>query len=99
MLEANHDVDMLMYGEYPYNLKKRISSDLGHLSNDSAAKTAVELLNTNTTHIMLSHLSDKNNLPDVAYKTVENAIKMSGAEVGRDIGLCVANRYEVTKFI
>lgn len=99
MLEANHDVDMLMYGEYPYSLKQRISSDLGHLSNDSAAEVAVELLKTNTTHIMLSHLSDKNNLPKIAYKTVENAIIESGAQIGKDIGLCVANRYEVTRFI
>ncbi len=99
MLEANHDVDMLMYGEYPYLLKKRILGDYGHLSNDLAAQAAVKLLNSNTHHIMLSHLSDKNNVPDIAYKTVENALVKSGAKIGTDIGLCVANRYEVTEFI
>ena len=87
MLEANHDVDMLMYGEYPYNLKKRILSDLGHLSNDMAADTAIKLLNSNTHHIMLSHLSEHNNAPDIAYKTVENILTKKGAKIGNDIGL------------
>ena len=99
MLEANHDIDMLMYGEYPYHLKKRIMSKLGHLSNDIAAQTAVRLLNCNTKHIMLGHLSEKNNEPHIAYKTVENALIGCGARIGEDIGLCVANRYEVTRFV
>lgn len=99
MLEANHDVDMLMYGEYPYSVKKRVLSDIGHLSNDLAAKTAVRLLDLNTKHIMLSHLSQKNNKPEIAYKTVENALMKSGAKIGEDIGLCVANRCGVTRFI
>ena len=98
MLEANHDVDMLMYGEYPYELKKRIMSDLGHLSNDLAAETAIKLLEHNTHHIMLSHLSEKNNDPNVAYKTVESALLSHGAKMGKDINLSVAKRYEVTNF-
>lgn len=99
MLEANHDVDMLMYGEYPYSLKKRILGDYGHLSNDAAAQWAMKLIESNTRHIMLSHLSDKNNTAAVAYKTVENALVKQGVKLGSDIGLCVANRYEVTRFI
>lgn len=98
MLEANHDVDMLMFGEYPYDLKKRIMSDLGHMSNDLAAENAIKLLENNTHHIMLSHLSEKNNNPNVAYKTVETALKTHGAKIGKDISLCVAKRYEVTNF-
>ena len=99
MLEANHDVDMLMYGEYPFNLKKRIASDIGHMSNDYAAHSAIKLLENNTKNIMLSHLSNNNNTPEIAYKTVEGALTKYGAKVGNDINLCVANRYEVTKFI
>lgn len=99
ILEANHDVDMLMYGEYPYNLKRRILGKYGHMSNDLAAETAVRLLESNTKHIMLSHLSDKNNEPNIAYKTVEETLKNHGASIGADIGLCVAQRYEVTEFI
>lgn len=99
MLEANHDVDMLMYGDYPYQLKKRILGKRGHLSNDSAAENALKLVEGNTTQIMLSHLSDKNNDPDVAYKTVEIFLKNNGVEPGRDIRLSVAARYGVTRFI
>ena len=98
MLEANYDEDMLVFGNYPYELKKRIKGDEGHLSNKVAAKTAVRLINSNTKHIMLSHLSDKNNRPDIAYKTVENEILKNGIVLGRDVSLCVANRYEVTRF-
>ena len=99
ILEANHDVDMLMHGEYPYQLKRRILGNFGHLSNDSTAKTAVRLLENNTKHIMLSHLSDKNNDPLIAYKTVESELIRHGAKIGSDIGLCVAGRYEVSEFI
>lgn len=99
MLESNHDVDMLMYGEYPFNLKKRIASDIGHMSNNYAAQAAIKLLENNTKNIMLSHLSNNNNTPEIAYKTVEGALVKYGAKVGNDINLCVANRYEVTKFV
>ena len=99
ILEANHDVEMLMHGEYPYQLKRRILGKYGHMSNDITAKTAVQLLENNTKHIMLSHLSDKNNNPEIASKTVEAELKKNGALIGSDIGLCVAGRYEVTEFI
>lgn len=99
MLEANHDIEMLMHGEYPYELKKRILGERGHLSNDSAAETAVRLLENNTHNIMLSHLSDKNNLPGIAYATVKEALNKYGAVLGSDINLSVAGRCEVTSFI
>lgn len=99
MLESNHDVDMLMYGVYPFELKKRISGKFGHMSNDLAASVAVKLLENNTKNIMLSHLSEKNNNPHIAYKTVENALIKAGAIIGKDINLQVAKRYEVTDFI
>lgn len=99
MLEANHDIDMLMYGQYPFTLKKRISSDLGHMSNDYAANIAINLLENNTKNIMLSHLSNNNNTPEIAYRTVYNALFKYGAKIDEDIRLCVANRYEVTSFI
>lgn len=99
MLEANHDIDMLMYGEYPFELKKRILSKKGHLSNDTAGEIAVRLINSNTKNIMLSHLSDKNNSPDVAYNTVAQALRNNGAKIDKDINLLVAKRYEVTSFI
>lgn len=98
MLEANHDIDMLMHGDYPYELKRRILGDRGHLSNDTAAETVIKLLESNTKGILLSHLSNHNNIPSVAYQTVAQALKKYGATPGKDICLGVANRYEVTAF-
>ncbi len=99
MLEANHDVDMLMYGDYPFSLKKRIASDKGHMSNDYAAQCAIKLIENNTKNIMLSHLSNNNNTPEIAYKTIESVLLKNGVDVSKDIKLTVANRYEVTRFI
>ncbi len=99
MLEANHDVDMLMYGNYPFNLKRRIASDKGHMSNDYAAQCAIKLIENNTKNIMLSHLSNNNNTPEIAYKTIEDVLSKNDIKIGRDIKLSVANRYEVTRFI
>lgn len=76
LLEANHDTDMLMYGDYPFSLKKRISSDTGHMSNDYCARTAFRLLESGTENIMLSHLSNNNNTPELAYRTVESELSL-----------------------
>lgn len=99
LLEANHDLDMLMYGSYPFPLKERIRSSRGHLSNNDCAGTAVDLLRHGTTHIMLGHLSKENNTPQIAYKTVENALQSAGATIADDIFLSVANRSEVTRLL
>ena len=99
MLESNHDVDMLQYGNYPYQLKRRILGKTGHLSNNTAASMAVKMMENGTEHIMLSHLSDENNTPEIAYKTTENAICQNGGIIGKDITLSVANRYDITRLI
>lgn len=98
ILEANHDVDMLMYGSYPYQLKQRILGDFGHLSNEAAADVCKKLLTSGTKKIMLGHLSNENNTPDIAYETAKNALLQSGAKIGGDIELSVAGRYEITRF-
>lgn len=92
LLEANHDVDMLKMGTYPYQLKQRILGDNGHLSNDTAAETAVVLANSGTKSIMLGHLSDENNYPQIAYNTVINRLRADKI----DISVCVADRFSPT---
>lgn len=99
LLESNHDVDMLRYGEYPYMLKKRILGDKGHLSNASAAQTALELVRRGTKHLMLGHLSDKNNLPEIARMETYNCLTDNGIVIGSDVTLQIAERYSVTSFI
>lgn len=97
LLEANHDIDMLLHGGYPEPLKARILGNAGHMSNALSAKTALALARRGTKHIMLAHLSDENNTPALAYETVKSALDADGAERG-DLDLLVAKRYEVTEF-
>lgn len=74
VIESNHDLQMLMDGPYPYDLKKRISSRKGHLSNADCAAFACELYESGTRHIMLAHLSEENNLPEIAFNEALTAI-------------------------
>lgn len=90
VLESNHDVGMLRNGPYDYMLKKRILSDVGHLSNDACDEFAVELLKTGTTRFVLAHLSRENNIPDLAYQSAFAAMCEQGAQIGRDYTLSVA---------
>ena len=76
MLESNHDVEMLKCGTYPYPLKRRILGEYGHLSNETASKVALHLVQNGTEHIMLGHLSKENNMPELAYETVRLEIDM-----------------------
>ena len=99
LLESNHDIDMLRFGEYPYALKQRILSDVGHLSNKAAASAALELVKRGTKHLILGHLSDKNNLPDIAQMETYNFLINNGVNVGSDVTLQVAERYKITPFL
>ena len=88
LLEANYDEYMLRTGNYPLYLKERILSDIGHLSNDMCAVTAKSLVSRGTTHILLGHLSQENNRPDIADRTVEKG--MGGFVRGKDYLMGVA---------
>ncbi len=85
VLESNHDGQMLMDGPYPYDLKLRISSRRGHLSNCDCAIFASELARCGTKGFILAHLSRENNLPELAFDEVHSAISDSGVQI------CVAS--------
>ena len=70
LLEANYDHSMLWNGSYPIEVKKRISSQYGHLSNQDSAELADYLLRNGTTRLLLGHLSPNNNTPNLAGNTV-----------------------------
>lgn len=72
LLESNYDPEILKCSSYPYMLKQRISSDKGHLSNISAAKTLSELYKSGLEKALLIHLSKENNFPELAYETIKN---------------------------
>lgn len=74
LIEANHDIDMLRKGPYPYFLKQRIAGRFGHLSNANCADALPEMISSRTKHVVLAHLSEKNNQPTRAYDTVCHAL-------------------------
>ena len=88
VLESNHDVDMLLAGPYPYQLKRRVLGDQGHLSNDAAAGYAADSVQAGTQAVILAHLSHENNFPALALETVGQAL----AETGRTVPLTAAPR-------
>ena len=83
LLESNHDVNMLQVGRYPYMLKKRILGDRGHLSNVMSGQLLSRILNDHMKGIFLGHLSQENNLPELAFETVRVEIISSEADYSR----------------
>ena len=75
--EANHDVNMLKSGSYPFRVKQRILSSHGHLSNEDCAQGLLAMIGSHTKHIMLAHLSQHNNTPLLAYKTVKQTLEQN----------------------
>lgn len=92
VLEANYDEDMLRMGPYPAYLKERIRSERGHLSNRETANFLAEHYEPHLKHIWLCHLSRDNNHPELAYKTVELAMRSRGVVVGKDVQLVALRR-------
>ena len=74
VLEANHDPSMLLNGPYPPLLKQRVRSDRGHLSNMQSAEAAAAFALRGTKQFLLAHLSEENNLPELARQTVQDAL-------------------------
>ncbi|MCR5558021.1 MAG: MBL fold metallo-hydrolase [Butyrivibrio sp.] len=97
LLEANHDVRMLQTGPYPYQLKRRILGDMGHLSNEKSGELLCKLLHDNMKGIFLGHLSKENNLPELAYETVRVEVEMGDNPYhGNDFRIMVAERSQLS---
>lgn len=75
IIEANHDVEMLINGSYPKWLKSRILSDEGHLSNNATGFYLSKLIGPHTKKVYLAHLSKENNTPEEALRTVKKTLK------------------------
>lgn len=92
-IEANYDDYMLAAGTYSQTLKKRIRGRYGHLSNDDCGAAVIQFLQTGTTDFILSHLSQDNNMPLIALRTVRNCLDLIGAKEDADYRLTAAPRY------
>lgn len=74
IFESNHDVEMLNNGRYPFEIRQRILSDKGHLSNYDSAKYLSKFIGKDTKNIILAHLSEENNTEELALKTLEDRL-------------------------
>jgi phosphoribosyl 1,2-cyclic phosphodiesterase len=87
IFESNHDVQMLRMGRYPWNIKRRILSDVGHVSNEDAAFAMSDVVGDQTKRIYLAHLSTDNNMKDLAKMAVSQTLQERGLIVGEQFGL------------
>ena len=95
IIESNYDVDMLMRGSYPPDLKSRILGDSGHLSNDDCAAALRRLWHPGLRGIFLCHISKDNNTPELAYDATLRSLESMGLSVPADLRLVSLPRSEV----
>ncbi|MGP4076328.1 MBL fold metallo-hydrolase [Halobacillus sp. K22] len=87
IFESNHDVSMLRMGRYPWNVKRRILGDSGHVSNEDCALALTDILTDRTQRIYLAHLSLDNNMKDLARMSVRNILDERGFHIGSNLEL------------
>ena len=81
IMESNYDVEMLLNGNYPFQLRQRINSPKGHLSNYDSSKYLSTFIGDKTKYILLAHLSEENNTEELAYETLVNRLEMDNKYV------------------
>ena len=91
LVESNHDEDMVLIGPYPWSLKRRVLSEFGHMSNDTAGHLIAKIIKKGTEIVLLGHLSKENNFPELAYKTVESILLENSIDVNP--GICLDLTY------
>ena len=96
IFESNHDVEMLNNGRYPFELRKRILSDKGHLSNYDSAKYLASFIGDRTKKIILAHLSEENNTEELAMSTINDRLKKEKIDFDNII---IARQNEETELI
>ena len=103
VLEANHEVNILQFGKYPYSLKRRILGEKGHLSNEAAGNCICQMLEYNIEakiskmpKVVLAHLSRENNTPEQAYLTIKNILGEKNFYMKKDLTLEVITRDKIS---
>ena len=89
IIESNHDVDMLMNGNRPYHLKMRVVGDSGHISNKDCLYYLKNFVTENTKNIVLAHISQDNNTPDLALNNIKDNIEVDN--------ICVAEQNSISE--
>ena len=96
VIESNHDIKMLMDGNRPYYLKQRILGDKGHLNNEETANYLATFIGEKTKKIILIHLSEDNNTPELALKTVKDILRNKGIDFSNII---VSEQHSSTELV
>jgi len=99
VLESNHDIDMLQNGNYPPYLKQRIRSSQGHLDNRETAVFLRELVHEELQHVVLAHLSEENNHPEVAFHAAVEALNINPLWQEQAIRITVACQGSVGELV
>jgi phosphoribosyl 1,2-cyclic phosphodiesterase len=99
VLESNHDIEMLQNGTYPPYLKQRIRSSQGHLDNEEASLFLKELLHEKLEHVVLAHLSEENNDPEIAYHAAMAALGKNPDCKEMDLRISVADQKSVGELV
>jgi phosphoribosyl 1,2-cyclic phosphodiesterase len=99
ILESNHDVEMLKNGQYPRKVKARIAGELGHLSNDENNTLIAKIITNRAKNIVLAHLSEENNIPELAFNCLCSKLKSIGLTEGKDIRVDIALQYKMGKLV
>ena len=99
IIESNHDKLMLEKGRYPYPLKVRIAGKNGHLSNADSAAVSSQLVASGAERILLAHLSEDNNTPELAFEATREQLDKHGIREGKDVLLYVAYLYRPSEII
>ncbi|WP_105965565.1 MBL fold metallo-hydrolase [Staphylococcus chromogenes] len=96
IFESNHDVDMLRMCCYPWKTKQRILSDMGHVSNEDAAHAMTDVITGQTKRIYLSHLSQDNNMKDLARMSVGQILREHDIDTINEVKLCDTDKAQAT---
>lgn len=99
VFESNHDISMLQMGKYPWSIKRRILSDVGHVSNEDAAVAISEVVFEKPTQVYLSHLSKENNMKELARMTVKQTLETYGIIEGEFLHLHDTDAEEPTMLV
>jgi len=83
ILESNHDLEMLRVGPYPWNLKQRLMGRFGHLSNTAVSRFIREQFDGSAEYVLLAHLSERNNHPEIAKQEAARALRDRGLSTAR----------------
>ena len=96
IFESNHDVDMLRMCRYPWKTKQRILGDMGHVSNEDAGLAMTDVITGNTKRIYLSHLSQDNNMKDLARMSVGQVLNQHDIDTEKEVLLCDTDKAQAT---